>query len=730
MSRTADGIRVIHVDDDPDFAEVTATFLEREDDRFSVATATSAEEAIDRLAADGFDCVVSDYEMPGEDGIDLLETVREREGDLPFILFTGKGNEEIASEAISAGVTDYLQKGPGTDQYTVLANRVRNAVEKARAEREAEQVRTHLQAIAEHTNDAIVLIDEESTIRFANPAIESLLGYAPADLDGESLTTLMPPRYRGDHQSAVERYLATGERTLPWESVEFHALHSDGHEVPVSVSFGAFERDGDRRFVGVLRDVSERIRMEEALREREERFRQMAENIGEVVWMTDPEKGEMLYVNPAYEEIWGRSVEDLYDDPESFLDAVHPEDRDRVRDSLADQPTGGYDEEYRVVDPDGEVRWVHDRAVPVEGDAGEVYRIVGIASEITERVERERELETLTDEYEAVVENTADGIFLVDVNATGAEPEFRFERLNPAHEAISGMTSETVRGKTPREALGADAGAEVAANYRRCVEARETISYEETLRMPNGAVHWETKLTPVIVDGTVTRLVGVARDVTERVKQERRLERQAERLDEFAGIVSHDLRNPLDVATGRLELARDECASEHLDAVERAHDRIEALIDDLLTLARDRETAVDTEAVPLAAVAEACWRNVEVGDATLVTEAERTIHADRSRLQQLIENLVRNAVEHGGDGVTVVVGDLDGGFYVADDGHGIPGDERDRVFEPGYSTADGGTGFGLAIVSQVVEDHGWAIRVTDGEEGGARFEIRDVDVEG
>jgi len=132
-------VRVLHVDDEPDFVETASTFLEREDDRLTVETTTRADEGLERLKKDSHDCVVSDYEMPRKDGIEFLESVRERCPTLPFILFTGKGSEEIASEAISAGVTDYLQKGTGTEQYTVLANRIENAVSARQWKREADR---------------------------------------------------------------------------------------------------------------------------------------------------------------------------------------------------------------------------------------------------------------------------------------------------------------------------------------------------------------------------------------------------------------------------------------------------------------------------------------------------------------------------------------------------------------------------------------------------------------
>ncbi|KAB7514135.1 hypothetical protein DP108_07680, partial [Halosegnis rubeus] len=183
----------------------------------------------------------------------------------------------------------------------------------------------------------------------------------------------------------------------------------------------------------------------------------------------------------------------------------------------------------------------------------------------------------------------------------------------------------------------------------------------------------------------------------------------------------------LNVAVGRVELARETGELDHLDAVERAHERMNALIDDLLTLAREGDRVSDVEAVDIRDIARGCWANVSTVDATLNVRTERSISADRSRLQQLLENLMRNALDHAGDDVTVTVGDIDGGFYVEDDGPGVPPDIRESVFDAGYSTDPSGTGFGLSIVEQIVSGHGWDITVTDGTDGGARFEITGVE---
>ena len=153
------------------------------------------------------------------------------------------------------------------------------------------------------------------------------------------------------------------------------------------------------------------------------------------------------------------------------------------------------------------------------------------------------------------------------------------------------------------------------------------------------------------------------------------------------------------------------------------------LIDDLLQLSRVGDDADSRESVSLAELSNNCWQGVETGDATLQTNLNCTIRADPSRLAQLFENLMRNAIEHTSQGVTVTVGEVEGGFYIEDDGSGIPEDSREDVFQAGYTTTDEGTGFGLSIVKEVAEAHEWDISVTEGAEGGARFEITNVSFE-
>ncbi|WP_251341780.1 sensor histidine kinase [Haloplanus halophilus] len=260
-------------------------------------------------------------------------------------------------------------------------------------------------------------------------------------------------------------------------------------------------------------------------------------------------------------------------------------------------------------------------------------------------------------------------------------------------------------------------------------------------------------------------------------RRERELARQNERLDEFASVVSHDLRNPLNVARGNLELARETPDREYLERIAGALDRMDDLIDDVLTLARDGRTVSEFRPVDLRSVADAAWATTTTADATLVfADDPGTVQGDEGRLVRVFENLFRNAIEHGstgspagtrggsvahdagdepptaeaftrgtsaderdGDerasdepdddadgGLTVTVGRTESGFYVADDGPGIPESERETVFETGYSTATDGTGFGLNIVRSIAEAHGWEVTVTESAAGGARFEFNGI----
>ncbi|GAA0249273.1 ATP-binding protein [Haladaptatus pallidirubidus] len=454
------GIRVLHVDADDDVLHASREALERENDIEAVVPVTSNEDAIDYLAAHraDVDCVVSDYDLEWGSGLKLLDTVRERWPNLPFIVFTGNGSEDVASRAMSCGATNYLQKGTTDTRFLSLISQIRQAVSHRRTERE---VRRGFRAI-EMTNEGIALLTNSFDFNYVNEAYAELFGYDQETLIGLGWT-----------------------ETISDESVE--RLHSD--------------------------------------------------------------------IVPA-------------------------------------------------VDSQGE--WT-----------GEITGQHHDGSTLT-----------LTFSISTVAEN---------------------------------------------------------------------------------------------------EYVCAVRDVTDRKEREEELIRENERLDEFASKVSHDLRSPLSIIYGYLDVARKTGKKEHFDEIERAADRIEAIISDLLELAREGQKELNREVIHLHDFAEHIWNGIESEEATLYLGfTDVRIVADYDRLTELFANLFRNAVEHGGNDVVISVGTTTDGFYIEDDGAGIPETQHQNVLKSGYSTADS-TGLGLSIVKEIADSHGWTMGIEEGTDGGARFRFSGVE---
>ena len=459
-------------------------------------------------------------------------------------------------------------------------------------------------------------------------------------------------------------------------------------------------------------------------------YRALVEEVNDLATVVDTD-GTITYVSPAVTRILGYEPDELVG--HEGYEFVHPDDRERnaeAVEAVLSNTSEPETVEVRFKHADGSWRWI-EATMRNRLDDGLIDGILLSSRDITERKEYESEARELAEEYEALLDNVEDAIFLVDVEQSDSGVRFEFERLSPSYERQTGITTEEVQGRTPRNVFGEEQGAELEANYHRCVSAGEPISYQEELRVNDEARFWQTKLAPVVTGDEITRLIGVTRNVTDRVKREQQLQQQNDRLDEFASVISHDLRSPINVAQGRAALLAGQTESDHLAPLLRALDRTEAIVEDTLTLARQGNTISETEAVSLTDLLGKCWATVETGDAAIEILDEMTFQGDPDRLRHVFENLFRNAVEHGEPDVTVRVGRHgEHGIYVEDDGSGIPADKREKVLEPGHSSDSGGTGFGLTIVKRIVEAHGWELSVTDGTGGGARFEITNIEPAG
>ncbi|OYR56511.1 PAS domain-containing sensor histidine kinase [Halorubrum halodurans] len=349
----------------------------------------------------------------------------------------------------------------------------------------------------------------------------------------------------------------------------------------------------------------------------------------------------------------------------------------------------------------------------------------------------------------AVVDAIRDGAYVLDADRVRV---FANDRLRE----VTGFDDDLLLAKHPERLVEAGYWPEEEGDrYREAAERVLSGDAEEeriqlTTTLDDGSsVTTETRLTPLtaaelgrigngadggddpLAGSRIVGVVGVIRDVTARVERERELERLNERLERLSGFLSHDLRNPLSVARGYVDLTRETGDLDRLDPAEEALDRIGALIDDALVLAREPAAiAVEETAVDLGELARDCWESGDFGDpsagATLVVEDGGPVLADPSLLRRALGNLLSNAFEHAGEAPTVRVGVDDRGVYVADDGPGLPEEEREAVTEFGVSK-DGGTGIGLAIVERVAAAHGWTLEVGESRAGG--FEARLVGAE-
>jgi PAS domain S-box-containing protein len=878
-------VEILHVDDDLNFAELTATYLERENEQFSVETATSAAEGLDIVEDSPPDCLVSDYDMPGRNGIELLQKVREQYPELPVILFTGKGSEEVASDAISAGVTDYLQKGSGTERYEILANRVANAVEQYRAKQRVQTERQRFETLFDRLSQPTVEVEYRGTdpiVQRVNPAFEDVFGYSADSITGESLDEYIVPDVQKDEAADINQHVQTGGQLKSREVVR--QTNEGLREFLIQ---NAVYDDGSGGFA-IYTDVTERDKRKKKLEQNRELLRH-TEQLAEVGgWVADADTGDVRWTQGTY-TIHGLDPDGEFEPTlETAIDFYHPDDRDTIETAVANCYEHGesYEEELRLSTVEGNEKWVRTRGEAVYND-DTITAIRGAIQDITSQKQREQQLqqfeqivtyspeflvvmdEDMTVEFQSSpspllewdpldvagetplghvhpddrekllqqytqVKQHPDQIFTAEFRAQDADGEWRWVESRIQNfvddDGIGGILA-AIRDITPRKQQEQQLGRystyfeQMQATIQALLNSTEVepaaehmlTSFENFLEfdiagiwlstddeqtfelvamsergealLPDPRMYssntqslaWDAyqaqelrytsdvtthdqrydESTPIASEVIVPigrhgllnigatepdafsdreiefielwcdTLTAIFDRITQlNLLQEREvaLEHERNRLDEFTTVVSHDLRNPLNVAMGRAELAATECDSGHLGDAIQALTRMEALIDNLLTLAQQGDIIGETTAVELEDVASQCWQSIDESNSTLHVVETATVQADKDRLSQVFENLFRNAVKHGGDSVTITVGRIEDGFYVADDGPGIAEENQAQVFDDGFTQSDDGTGFGLAIVRRISEAHDWQADVNTSESGGARFEFTGADI--
>ena len=607
----------------------------------------------------------------------------------------------------------------------LLGEWVRYELERHQRERDLRERTEHLRALIETTPECIKTVAADGTLLQMNDAgLEMVEAPSESAVTGENVYDLIAPEDRDRFRAFNERICRGENGTLEFDIIglEDTRRHMETHAAPL------IRPDGTTVQVALTRDITEQKERERKLdetitelQESEERLH-LALEAGEMgTWDLDLRTGEAPVRSPQHDRIFG------YEDPldewsfEKLLDHVHPDDRERVKQRFEEAfETGTWDFECWITGANGEHRAISAQGEFSYDSDGDPIRAVGVVQDVTDRKERERRLEESERRYRTLVENFPNGsVALFDETYT--------------YTAAGGALLDDL-GHDPDDVVGTkiyDRYPEVVLDqlepHFRAVFDGDANRFEVDL----GDRDLVAYTLPVRnADDEIDAGMLVVQDVTERKESEQRLQEQNERLESFASMLAHELRNPVTVGQIYTKQLPADGDAEAVDYIAEAFDRIEDMIDVMLVLTRGQEAVDERTPVALSAVTREAWTDVDTPEAVVDIATDQIIQADEMYIRHLFRNLFENAVEHGGADVTVEVGELpDGdGFYVADDGPGIPVEKRDRVFDEGFTTAgdNGGTGLGLAFVQKLAEVYEWDLSATESESGGARFEFRNV----
>ena len=571
--------------------------------------------------------------------------------------------------------------------------------------------------------------------------------------------------FRGGHRGVGDNYLqlcdastgrfseeaslvAAGIRAvMAGRQNEFHLeypCHSAGEQRWFVVRVTQFGGEGPVRVVVAHENVSERKLAEDALRESEERFRQIAETIQEVFWITDIAKHQVLYVSPAYERIWGRSCASLQSSPQNWVESIHPDDRDRVLHAAKTRQTDGtYDEEYRVLRPDGSLRWIRDRAFPVHNAEGKIYRVVGVAQDITERKLSRDQLR----EQASLLDKARDAILVRHF-------EHGITYWNRSAELLYGWTAEEAMGRQTGDFLYRDMAA-----YELAIDAVRSKGEW------SGEIQQFTKSgTPVLIEarwtlvrdeaGRPQAVLAINSDITEKKKLEQQFFRaqRMESIGTLAGGIAHDLNNVLAPILMSIELlrmtSRDERARSMLSTIETSAKRGADMVKQILSFARGIEG--ERMVINVRHIIQDMQHLVQdTFPKEIVFRAELDkelplFSGDHTQVHQVLLNLCVNARDAMLKGGTLTVtattlqvddnyagmtpGSIPGRYLmikVTDTGTGIPAEVVDKIFDPFFTTKEQGkgTGLGLSTVLSIVKSHGGFLNVYSEPGNGTTFSI-------
>ena len=512
-SKSEHALRVLIVEPDENQRQVLTKVLSPEG--FDICFCSTADDARDRLRTECFFIVITEFRIDLADSLKLLDFVKRQCPGTLIIIYTAHGSVDSAKEAIHFGAFAFVERQSGVHE---LVRQLQRAIKE-----KCERKHTSTLELYEHLIndvDAIVWEADAQTwkITVVSQQAEKILGYPVEQWLSES-DFWANHIHVDDRQSAIQLRRQRSDMEDEY-SLEYRAIAADGRIVWLHdrVRVVRTEEGKPETLRGIMIDIDAKKRAEIALRENEQRFRQLAENICAVFWMRSGDGLQQLYVSPKYEEIWGRSLESLNENPESFLHSIHPEDRSRVMEAFERLRSGGqpseYDIEYRIQRPDGEVRWIHDRGFSIVDEDGLLLRQAGFAADVTntqKALEQSRIGSRAIDSAQA-------GIVIVD--ATQKDTPIIY--CNPAFEKLTGYPKEEVLGKNCRLLQAGDRDQDGIRKLRRAVKAGQVCTSIVRNYRKDGTPFWnEVSIAPVQDStGKLTHLIGFQNDISEQKRAE------------------------------------------------------------------------------------------------------------------------------------------------------------------------------------------------------------------
>ena len=641
------------------------------------------------------------------------------------------------------GLRWFYCKGRKQQGVTTMFGIIQDITEHKLAENALRESENRYRIVAETASDAIITIDEDSTIHFVNSSVEDVFGYSPEELVGKDLTILMPDYMRHLHRAGLRRYVETGKRHLNWEATELPGLTKSGQEIPLEVSFGEYKEHGKYFFTGFARDVSERKKAEQALRRSEEEFRALANSVAQLVWMANPD-GWIFWYNQRWYEYTGTTAKQMegwgwqsVHDP-----AVLPSVLERWRFSIASgQP---FEMTFPLRGRDGVFRPFLTRVTPVRDDAGNITRWFGSNTDISAEMQVKERLEHAlvgSQRLAAIVASSDEAIISKDLNGVVTS-------WNTAAERILGFTADEMIGRSILKIIPPELHAD-ESRILATIARGEKIEHFETVRLTKSGKRIDVWLTISPVRDEGGRIVGAAkilRDITEQKKIAETLQRSEKlaAVGRLAATMAHEINNPLESVTNLLYLARKdsniaERTREYLQLADQELDRVAHVARQTLGFYRENSAPVLFKISPvisdLVEVYSYRFRNRDVSiEKDLDDNAE--VFAPVGEFRQVFSNLLVNAIDalpsNGGRiRIRVQCGhDWNGTrrsgvrLTVADTGSGIPPEIMPRIFESFYTTKkDIGTGLGLWLTRSIVQKYGGRIQVRSRIQAGTVFSV-------